>query len=413
MPFITEHAPTRMELNSCIQCGLCLASCPTFRLTGKETASPRGRLMAMTLVLDGELEVDQAFDDAMSFCLGCRACEVVCPGLVPYGRVLEGARAELSAQRPSPGRRLRRLILGNWINRRRFLRLATAGMALAQRLHLGGMFPGRLRSSFSGLRQLSFRPPTWRGRTVEPEGASKGSVGLLAGCVMDPWFGSVHDATVGLLHRGGYTVVVPAQQGCCGALAAHDGHADAAESLMATNARAFAECDMVIANAAGCSAHLKEYASHSEFPDVLDVTELVARLIAEGALPALGAPRGDVAVQDPCHLRHAQRVVDPPRSILKAAGYQPLEIDPAAMCCGAAGIYSVLNPGASSQLGSKKAAQVRATGAGLVASANPGCEMQLRSHLGTGIRVAHPVELYWEALTEEEGRLLSTERRFG
>ncbi len=161
-------------------------------------------------------------------------------------------------------------------------------------------------------------------------------------------------------------------------------------------------------DAAGCGAHLKEYghwagdAGEIFSSRVRDVTEVVAAAIHDGRLPVLEVPRGKVAMQDPCHLRHAQRIVAEPRAIVEAAGYTPIEIDPDGMCCGAAGMYSVLQPEASAKLGTKKADQVKASGSTLVASANPGCEIQLRGYLGGAFRVAHPVELYWEALQASE-----------
>ncbi|MEX0756310.1 MAG: (Fe-S)-binding protein, partial [Acidimicrobiia bacterium] len=312
MGYRTIDAPTAPELSACVQCGLCLPHCPTFRLTGKESASPRGRLSAMRAVLEGEAEIDAAFDEAISFCLGCRACESVCPGLVPYGRVLEGARAELVAQRPTPARRVRRFGLGRMLPNRRLVGLGTIAMAVAQRAgagRLGGM-AGR---ALTGLRRLEFGRRTWVGRTVDPDGPRRGTAMLVAGCVMDEWFGPVHDATVALLTRAGYRVVVPEAQTCCGALAAHDGHADTARRLAAQNVVAFAEADLVVVDAAGCSAHLKEYAhltsGGAEFSSrVRDVTEVIAALITDGSLPTLEPSGTRVAIQDPCHLRHVQRV---------------------------------------------------------------------------------------------------------
>ncbi len=393
--FTTPDAPTRAELSACVACGLCLPHCPTFRLTGRESASPRGRLAAMGAVLDGVLPLDADVDDVLSFCLQCRACEAVCPGLVPFGRAMEGARTELVAQRPTPARRLRRLVLGRVLPSRAAMRLVTVGAKVLQ--GLGGPVPARLRRGFLGLRPLRFGGGL-AGRSFAPQssGAPLGTVGLLAGCVMDPWFPGVHDAAVDLLTRAGYRVVVPAAQTCCGALAAHDGHADEARRLAAVNAAAFTGCDLLVADAAGCTAHLKDHGSG--LPPVRDVTELVAEFIAAGALPRLAPGRGSVAVQDPCHLRHAQRILAAPRDILRAGGYEPVEIDPDGLCCGAAGIYSLLEPEASAELGARKAAQVVASGAGVVASANPGCEIQLRGYLGAGFRIAHPVELYREAL---------------
>jgi glycolate oxidase iron-sulfur subunit len=403
--FVTSDAPTRAELSACVQCGLCLPHCPTFRLTGKESASPRGRLMAMSAVLEGIVPVDEAFDEVISFCLGCRACEAVCPGLVPYGRVLEGARAELAAQRPSPARSIRRSLLGRVVAARPAVAAAGAGAGAVQALHLDRWLPDPVRRGLAGMRPGRDHGPSWVGRVVEPAGETIGTAALLAGCVMDAWFRPVHDATVGLLRRAGYRVEVPAAQTCCGALAAHDGSAGEARRLAVRNARVLASYDLVVSNAAGCSAHLKEY-GHWAGPEgagmaakVEDVTETVARLIAEGRLPTLDLDLGPVAVQDPCHLRHAQRIVAQPRSILAAAGYRPVEVDPDGLCCGAAGTYSTLQPEASAELGRRKAEQVRASHSTVVATANPGCEMQLRAHLDAGHRVVHPVELYWEALT--------------
>jgi glycolate oxidase iron-sulfur subunit len=221
---------------------------------------------------------------------------------------------------------------------------------------------------------------------------------------MDSWFGEVNRAAEVLLTRAGYEVISPAGQTCCGALAAHDGAMPEANRLARKNVEAFADFDLVVATAAGCSAHLREYNHFGDGEKLAggarDVTEVVAGLIEAGHLPRLDRPRGDVAVQDPCHLRHAQRVIAAPRTILTAAGYSPVEVDPDGLCCGAAGIYSLLRPAAAAELGRRKADQVRASGATLVASANPGCELQLRSQLGASHRIAHPIELYLEALSD-------------
>jgi glycolate oxidase iron-sulfur subunit len=225
---------------------------------------------------------------------------------------------------------------------------------------------------------------------------------------MDPWFSEVHVALIQTLRLAGYRVVAPKEQTCCGALAAHEGAAYDAAVMAKRNVSAFAGCDVVVADAAGCSAHLKGYGhwgGESLAPIVLDATELVASLIADGSLPTLDQDHGPVAVQDPCHLRHAQRVVEEPRMILRAAGYDPIEIDSHGMCCGAAGAYQLKHLEASQELGRTKAEQVLESAAPIVASANPGCEMQLRSYLGDVVRVAHPVELYWEAVSSRESRV--------
>lgn len=400
MGWVTDHHPTTDELEACVQCGLCLPVCPTFRLTGRETASPRGRLHAMSAVHDGIIEVDDAFASIIDFCLGCRACEPVCPGLVPYGRALEGTRAEIDAQLPGRERR-NRWTLGTALGSRRLMRLGGVGASAAQTLGLTRLVPAKYKRLTSGMRDLTGRGPSMVGH-VGGSGEA-GTVGLLAGCIQDEWFRPVNRVAVELLEMAGHTVAVPERQTCCGALAAHDGKADAADAYQHVNVDAFGGYDMLVATAAGCSAHLAEYSWPGHEPETVDVTVAVARAIEDGRLPTLDVANGSIAIQDPCHLRHAQRVVAEPRAILAAAGYEVVETDPVGLCCGAAGMYTVLQPEASSQLGSQKANQVRSTGVEKVASANPGCEMQLRSHLEAQYDIKHPIEWYREALAAERG----------
>ncbi|HSJ36184.1 MAG TPA: (Fe-S)-binding protein [Acidimicrobiia bacterium] len=400
---MTDIHPTEAELAACVQCGLCLPHCPTYRLTGLDTASPRGRLMAMSAVAEGDLEVNDSFRDIMSFCLECRACEAVCPSLVPFGRAMEGARAEVAAQAPGRGQRLRAFVLGRVLGSPTLMRLVTLGARLVRALRLERMLPKALAAPLAGVRPLHGAHSS-RG-TVAGTGRL-GTAALLAGCVMDPWFEGVQKAAIELLVRAGYRVVVPENQTCCGALAAHDGAAAEARRLAERNVDVFAGVDLVVATAAGCSAHLVEYGHWAKDGADLarrsrDVTMVVADLIERGELPRLESDLGPVAVQDPCHLRHAQRETRAPRTILAAAGYTPVDVDPTGMCCGAAGIYSLLYPDTSRLLGERKAAEVATTGSTLVASANPGCEMQLRQHLDGWYRVAHPIEIYLEALAAD------------
>lgn len=389
MGWVTEHHPDPAGLSACVQCGLCLPVCPTFRLTGRETASPRGRLQAMSAVADGVMVVDSKFEEILDFCLGCRACEPVCPGMVPYGSLLEGSRAEIAAQVPSAGRRFRGMVLGRVLPSQRVLGLLTAVLRLGQRLGLARVAPGRFRRSLSGMRRLQ-RPPV---REFSQRGTA-GTVGVLLGCVQEQWFSPVNTAAIELLTMAGHQVVIPEHQTCCGALAAHDGHAEIADMLAVRNEEAFGDCDLIVAAAAGCSAHLGDsYGERAE-----DITTTIARAIDDGLLPLL-APSGDaVVVQDPCHLRHAQGVTAAPRRIIEAGGFDVEEIDDDGMCCGAAGLYTVLQPEASATLGGQKADRIRATNGTVVASANPGCEMQLRAFLGDDYVIRHPIELYLEAV---------------
>ncbi len=407
MGWVTEFAPTRAELSACVQCGLCLPECPTFRLTGKETFSPRGRLMAMSAVADGVVQVDAAFEAIMDSCLQCRACEVVCPSLVPFGRAMEGARAELTEQLPSSQRKARHLVVGKVLASPGLLRLATAAVRVGQKLHMGRVLPSRLRPGFSGIRPI--KPvAAVAGSTYPALGERIGRAGFLTGCVMDVWFSEVHSASIALLQRAGYDVVLSPAQTCCGALAAHDGDMKDAERLAKRNVVAFANVDLVVVDSAGCGAHMKEYENFagdegkSFSKRVFDINEVIALAIDSGRITSSSVDRGPIAVQDPCHLRHAQRIVAQPRAILRAAGYDPVEIDPDGRCCGAAGIYSLLQPDLSRQLGEAKANQVRRTDLKLVSAANPGCEMQLRSYLGAEYELVHPVELLWRAVQEDD-----------
>jgi len=407
MSWATTLAPTPGQLDACVTCGLCLPHCPTFRVTGDEVASPRGRIAAMAAVADGSFPIDATFEGIMELCLQCRACEAVCPSLVPFGAMMEGARAELAVQRPGLRRRLRRLVVGRVLPSRPLLTLATAAVAIVQRLGLGRRLPGMLRR-IGGLRRQQLvpsrrvMPPSPPASPVAtPVGVER--VALVRGCVMEHWFPGVHDATRGVLQAAGFQVDTPGGQTCCGALAAHEGATADAERLARRNLAAFSGADLIVADAAGCSAHLKEYGAWVEGGSELagrvrDVTELVADLIGAGRLPAFPAGQGRVAMQDPCHLRHVQGIVAAPRAIVRAAGYEPVEIDPDGLCCGAAGLYLTQQPAMADELGRRKAAQIAGAGALIVASANPGCEMQLRFHLEAEYRIAHPIELYWETL---------------
>lgn len=405
MSLTAATGPTPAQLDACVSCGLCLPHCPTFRLTGDEIASPRGRIAAMSALAEGLVQIDDTYEEIMSLCLQCRACEAVCPSLVPFGPMMERTRARIAVERPTRMRWARRLLVGRALSMRWLLALVTAVVALLQRVGVTRWLPGRL-GRIRGLRRQRVFPRSVIGvHDVAPAEPAR-SVALLAGCVMDPWFPEVHDATREVLQLAGFEVDVPETQGCCGALAAHEGAIDDARRMAARNVGAFSRYEYVIANAAGCSAHLKDYGHWSvdgrDLADrTRDVTEFVAELIAAGRLPRTVRHRGEVAVQDPCHLRHAQRIVDAPRDILRAAGYVPIEIDPDGICCGAAGLYAVFEAGTADVLGLRKAEQVRDAGPVIVASANPGCEIQLRYHLGGAFEVVHPIELYWRALLEE------------
>jgi glycolate oxidase iron-sulfur subunit len=357
----------------------------------------------MQAVHEGVVEVDETFAGIIDFCLGCRACEPICPGLVPYGRALEAARAEIVAQLPGRGKDHRRLVTS--VSSRSLMRVGAVLLSMAQTLGLTKLAPRRLARISAGARRLKGRPKATLGHAGGSGEA--GTVGFLSGCIQDEWFRPVNRAAIELLEMAGHRVEAPSTQTCCGALAAHDGRATEAHDLAAVNAQAFAGFEQIVATAAGCSAHLAAYDHWTDGGEVvasrtIDITVAVARAIEEGRLPELEGERGLIAIQDPCHLRHAQRITREPRLILEAAGFEVVEIDPAGFCCGAAGLYTVLQPEASATLGNQKADQIRSTGVTRVASANPGCEIQLRSYLDDHHEVAHPIEWYLQAMRREK-----------
>jgi glycolate oxidase iron-sulfur subunit len=381
--------PTQADLDACVACGLCLPHCPTYRLTGEESASPRGRIAAMRAVHEGRAATDATFARFMDLCLVCRACEDVCPSHVPFGRMMEAARTQIEPLRTRRARFVRWLGLDVVLPSRSLTRAAGVLAPLAR-----PFLPRRLRAS------VPRRPGAVTPLPVvtEAEGERRGTVALLAGCVQDVWFRPVNEATIRVLSRSGWRVVVPRGQTCCGALAAHNGHLATARKLARRNARAFGDADLVVVNAAGCGAHMATYGELAEGA-ALPVRDVLAFLHEEGLrLPpgSLPAPIR-VAYHDACHALRAQQLRREPRELLDAIGnVEVVEIPNGDRCCGAAGIYNVTEPEMSSRLMREKADAIASTGATVVASANPGCTMQLVAGLRerrADMRVVHPIEL--------------------
>lgn len=372
------------ELASCVACGLCLPHCPTYRVTGEETRSPRGRIAAMRAVDRGEATLDETFTRLMDECVQCRGCEAACPSGVPFGHLMEGARETLvNETRYQPWWvRLGYRALG----RHRLLLAGSSALALAQRARLvprGLGLPARL--------------PVRRAPLV----ASGADVHLFVGCVMDAWMRDTHLAVQRVVEATGVGVAFPSAGGdCCGALHVHAGLGDEARRL-ATRVMASMPGDTpILVDSAGCGAAMKEYGHLLGTADaeafsarVRDVHEWLAERV--DSLPAVGRRRAaPVAVQDPCHLRHVQKTHLAVRTVL--GRYADLvELDDDGLCCGAGGAYAVQHPELAGDIRDRKVAAVRRTGATVVASANPGCVMHLRAG---GLDVRHPLEIVAEAL---------------
>ncbi len=416
----------RERLMPCVHCGFCLSVCPTYNRLGDEADSPRGRLHLMRAVVDGRLDPgSEAFRTHIDRCLGCRACEPVCPSGVEYGSLLELARDVAARSRP-PGVATR-LILGLFRTRAgreafflvgRALR-GTGLAAAAMRVLPRGRLLARVRLALAMI--VASRP--WgdlagSGRpgaaasadtaTLAPRGVR---VGVLLGCVQEGLFSRVNAATLRVLRANGYEVVPVGGQGCCGALHAHGGDLAEARALARANIRAFAAAgvDRVAVNAAGCGASMKEYGDLlAEDPEIAEQARSFAATVRDVCelLAEAGPRRGaevalSVAYDHPCHLLHAQGISREPLDVLSAVpGLEVRVVDHASECCGGAGIYGLVHTELGGRIGADKVAAVRRAGAQVVATPNPGCMMQI----GAGLRldgapdgVVHPVELLDES----------------
>jgi glycolate oxidase iron-sulfur subunit len=402
----TPLADALPGINACVHCGFCLQACPTYLNLEDENDSPRGRIFLMRSLLEGTVRPDDpSVQQHIDQCLGCRACEPVCPSGVPYGQLLEATRATLRESRPIPF--LARVILfvfaRTWLLRpamffSRFL-AATPIPSL-----LSGV-PGRLGFAMAMLAST--------GRSIErsPYRAGsrgeRGRVAALRGCVMDGLFSATNRATERVLKVNGYAMVDAPGQQCCGALHAHAGDLESARKLARRNIAAFERsgAEFVAVNAAGCGATMKEY-GHLLKDDhywrdrastfglrVRDVSELLAE-----AGPRAGGPLPIRVTYDaPCHLQHAQRVTQAPLSMLAAIpGLELVPLHDSDQCCGSAGIYNLIEPATSDAVLTPKLANIRATGAPWVATGNPGCLMQIGAGLiraDIPARPIHPVDL--------------------
>lgn len=372
----------------CIRCGFCLEACPTFRLTGEETESPRGRIYLVRSAEAGQLDWE-ATRPHLDRCLGCRACEPACPSGVQYGEILELARQRLETTKPN---RWRRILLGTLSDSKR----------LRRQLALSRLLPGCRIPGFVS-RLISGRPPEAERPVVDLDDYAtldesnlppiRGEVLLLEGCAMRVLFPKVHAATRRLLRRVGFSVR-EAEQGCCGALHAHNGQLDLARRMV-VELKAQLPSDLpLIVNSAGCGSWLKDGRLGDR---VQDISEF---LLSNGLLEALEASPGlDIAAtyHDACHLAHGQRVTQPPRLLIQAIPrLRFFELNEADTCCGSAGIYNLTQPGLARRLLDRKWSNVETARIDAIAMGNPGCQAWLaqasREH-ASEVRVVHTVEL--------------------
>jgi glycolate oxidase iron-sulfur subunit len=381
------------DLATCVHCGLCLDACPTFRATGLETESPRGRIQLMTEWKRGSLPFTEDQARHIDLCLGCRTCEAVCPSGVPYGRIIEAGRSEVEGmRRPSPKRWLARTALRELVAYPRRLRAFGSMTRVAQAVGLTGIArSGRQLPKLSA----QFRPLHGKGGVVPPIGARRYRVAFLVGCVMPILYPQSHYAAVKLLQLAGCEVWFPEGERCCGALLAHNGDLDGAARLHEANMRVYGsgQFDALVVDSAGCGSHLKD-----SYPELKGrVKDLSEWLVEVGLPPAEREVKARVTYQDACHLAHAQRIRKQPRDLIGAIpGVELVEMRHPEICCGAAGLYSTLEPSMSARILQEKTEDVLSTKAEVVVTANPGCQMQLASGIrsrASTMRVEHVAEL--------------------
>ena len=425
--FSATDKPEYEDYSRCVHCGLCSNNCPTYRMWGREADSPRGRIRQMALVDQGRLEIGETFVTHIDRCLNCRNCESVCPSGVEYGKILELARAQIEQKykRPFASRVLRDFVYRRLLPHPRRIAAAARLLRFYQRSGLASLAheTGILR--LLGLQERDRLLPkidsdfffSDLGKTFPAHGQQRARVAFFAGCVAQVTFSELNRATIRVLQANGCEVVVPAEQLCCGALAAHAGVRNVARDLARANFKAFNsdDFDAIITNAAGCGSTLKEYPHlfHADGSDlesarkfsakVRDVSEFLADL---GLVAPMRPLPMRVTYQDSCHLVHGQKIREAPRKLIRAIpSVELVEMALSDLCCGSAGVYNVTEPKAALDLLADKMTHSKQTKAQAILTANPGCILQLRAGAAihnTGQEVLHVVELLDRALVNSK-----------
>ena len=399
-----QRAPAPELIGDCVHCGFCLPTCPTYALWGEEMDSPRGRIQLMSL---GHSQPSLSPEMVSHFdrCLGCMACVTACPSGVKYDQLLLQTRPQVERhfERARADRAFRRLVFELFPHPGR-LRALVPLLALQQRLGLERLIPPR----FPRLRRMTELAPAvsvraaWRRlpELTPAIGPKRGTVALLQGCVQRVFFSEVNRATVAVLSAEGFEVHAPTAPRCCGSLQLHTGYEEPARARARETIAAFDRYDIVIVNSAGCGSGMKDYRELVDAPafaaKVRDVHEFLDEVEPRAQRHAMPVR---VAYHDPCHLAHAQQVRSAPRRLLRAIpGLELVEPEEWEICCGSAGVYNMLQPEASEELGRRKAANLARTGVGMIAAANPGCAIQIARYLERPMTIVHPIELLARSL---------------
>lgn len=419
--FVQPPAPELLQ--ACIHCGFCLSTCPSYRVIGKETDSPRGRIYLMDKITQGEIELNATSANHFDTCLGCLACVTTCPSGVAYDQLIKAVRPEVERVEVRSGfeQVLRQLIFGIFPYRDR-LRWLLAPLWLYQKLGIQtlmqqtGWLTQILPPQLVAMEQILPKISTENFRdnlpqVVPAQGSQRYRVGMVVGCVQPVFLPEINQATVRVLAANGCEVVIPSDQGCCAALSAHQGQTAQAKMLARQMIDRFQtdQLDFIIINASGCGHTLKEYgdlladdptyaqAAQAFASKVRDVQEFLDQVGLTAPLHAISDRPLKIAYQDACHMLHGQKISLEPRRLLRQIPQVQLcEPIDAALCCGSAGIYNLLQPQVGAELGRQKAENLVNTGANIIASANVGCTLQICQHLqlqDQHLPIYHPMEL--------------------
>jgi glycolate oxidase iron-sulfur subunit len=414
--FDAHHPPSNAIIEKCVHCGFCLPVCPTYVLWGQEMDSPRGRIYLMKIASEGAAEMNSNWVSHFDSCLGCMACMTACPSGVDYGKLIEATRAQIErkTERSQQEKRFRRFIFETFTRpeRLRQMRLPLLAyqksglQAIVRGLGLLKLLPKRMQTMEALLPKLGSHEIV--AEVTPAVGTKRRRVGLLLGCVQREFFSQVNAATARVLAAEGCEVVAPAAQPCCGALLVHAGEERAAIELAKKTIDAFegANVETIVTNAAGCGSNVKEYGhllrdepgyaerARAFAPKCKDVSEVLAEMEPRAKRSGL---KLRVAFHDSCHLQHAQGVRSQPRTLLsKIPWLELVEIPEAAICCGSAGIFNLVQPDAANALGDRKAELIAPLMADIVATGNPGCILQMQSALarrGRRIPVVHTIQI--------------------
>ena len=420
--FDPKDPPKQELIDTCVHCGFCLATCPSYRVIGKEMDSPRGRIYLMDAINKGEAALTDATREHFDSCLGCLACVTTCPSGVEYDKLIAATRPQVERnQSRSLWEKFIRLIIFNLFPYPDRLGIFLPLLYVYQKLGIQKFVrqTGLLKLIAPNLAAMDSILPkitldSFRNNlpdTIPAQTEKKYRIGVILGCVQRLFFSPVNEATVRVLTANGCEVVIPKTQGCCAALPAHQGQEKQAQDLAKQMIDSFAgtDVDYIIINAAGCGHTLKEYGhileNDPEYKDkaqefaakVRDVQEFLSGIELTAKLSPLTEGELTIVYQDACHLLHGQKISLQPRQLLrKISGVKLKEPIDAALCCGSAGVYNMLQPEVADELGQQKVDNLLNTGAELIASANPGCSLQIKKHLelkGKEITLMHPIEL--------------------